>query len=822
VHPGESVGHYTILSHLGSGGMGEVFLAEDTHLDRKVALKLLPVELAKDPDRRLRFITEAKAASALNHPNVCVIHEVDETADQRPFIAMEYIEGRTLDRCAREQRLDVGTIVDVGLQVAEALDAAFEKGIVHRDIKPSNISFTQRGIVKILDFGLAKRLDREGDARPRQSNELKTQAGHVLGTPNYMSPEQALGREVDHRTDLFSLGVVLYELATGRAPFAGTSFGDTINNVVNHEPEPMASSAPDAPLELERITLKCLEKDAGRRYQTPRDLLADFQGLKRGLEGGVTVACAEVTREAVSSRPRPSTPPAESSPISVDALRGSDVFISYASVDDQPLSAERQGWITQFHRDLEVRVEQLSGEPVKIWRHLDPINTGSADDSILKLLPEVKALVSVVSPPFIRSNRCRAEVETFWQAAERAGTARGSSKSRIFKVMKRPVPPADMPPPLSDIFPRLPGFDFFEVDPRTGRLCEYDDSFGAGAKTRYFERVYDVAQEICQVLKESGTGEAAVGDAPPVLIRQGKSIFLAETTADLRADRDRLRRELSERGHTVLPHESLPLDAAELESALEGYLNESDFAVHLVGGRYGLIPEGANDSIVEIQLTAASRQSRHSQLPRLIWMPTGLDPQEDRQAQLIRRVQEDSDFQCGGELVEGGLNSLKNLLLQRLNPPEPARHADTVHGGKGPGRVYLICDQRDEELLEPLQDYLFDEGFEVSLPLFEGSGAEVSEAHRHNLATCDTALVFYGTVTNHWMDMKLMDLVQAAGYGRGKPWAAKAVYVAPPDDRRKARFRTHIAAVIRQSGPFEVTSELREFTDQAKQVPAHG
>ena len=268
------IAHYRVVAKLGSGGMGEVFLAEDTKLDRPVALKLLPKEVAEDATRRKRFLAEAKAASALNHASVCTIYEAGETADGQPFLAMEYLEGQTLDALARRQRLEVREIVGIGVQVAEALEAARLSQVVHRDIKPGNIMVDGQGRVKVLDFGLAKRLDRPGEA------SVLTQEGAVLGTPNYLSPEMALGRDVDSRTDIFSLGAVLYELAAGRNPFAGASFGDTVNNLLNRQPESLHGWNPNVTPEFGRVVLKCLEKDAARRYATPGELAADLRQLK--------------------------------------------------------------------------------------------------------------------------------------------------------------------------------------------------------------------------------------------------------------------------------------------------------------------------------------------------------------------------------------------------------------------------------------------------------------------------------------------------------------------------------------------------------------
>jgi serine/threonine protein kinase/Tfp pilus assembly protein PilF len=295
---GQQVGPYKIHSLLGVGGMGEVYLAQDPRLDRTIALKILPTELASDPDRIRRFIREARAASGLKHPNVATIYEIGKS-DEFHFIAMEYVEGRTLADKISGHPLPIAEIVDIGLQVADALDEAHRKGITHRDIKPANLMLTSREQVKILDFGLAKVTRPEGQALGSDiSTVVKTETGAVMGTVQYMSPEQVLGKEVDHRTDIFSLGVVLYEMATGRLPFTGTSSSETMDRILHGQPEAIARFNYDVPAELDRIIRKCLEKDRERRYQSARELLTDLRNLKRDSESSTR------TVEGVEPRPR--------------------------------------------------------------------------------------------------------------------------------------------------------------------------------------------------------------------------------------------------------------------------------------------------------------------------------------------------------------------------------------------------------------------------------------------------------------------------------------------------------------------------------------
>ena len=282
-----TISHYAIVRKLGSGGMGEVFLAEDSKLRRRVALKLMPREGAGDARTR-RFIQEAHAASALSHPNIAVIYEIGETGDGAPFIAMEYVEGTTLDEKIAGKPLPLPEILDIAIEIADALDEAHAKGITHRDIKPSNLMINARGHVKIVDFGLAKRID--GDGSPESSTRLKTDPGLVLGTVAYMSPEQALGLDVDHRTDLFSFGSVLYEMTTGKLPFAGRTVTETIEQIRHAQPDAIARYNYGAPPELERIIRKLHEKDPANRYQSARELEVDLRNLRRDSTSGERIA----------------------------------------------------------------------------------------------------------------------------------------------------------------------------------------------------------------------------------------------------------------------------------------------------------------------------------------------------------------------------------------------------------------------------------------------------------------------------------------------------------------------------------------------------
>jgi serine/threonine-protein kinase len=277
-----NLSHYRIVSKIGAGGMGEVYLARDTNLDRNVAIKLLSDEFSKDSDRLHRFFQEARAASALNHPNILTIHEIGETEGAH-YIATEFIEGETLRHHIQHSTMKAHNVLDTIVQAASALAAAHQAGIVHRDIKPENIMLRPDGIAKVLDFGLAKLAETQtlsSDTAAPTVAKKDTNPGTIMGTVQYMSPEQARGKIVDARTDVFSLGVVLYEMVSGRAPFAGESSTDVLAAILDKEPAPLARFAPEVPAELQRIVNKSLRKTPDERYQTMRDLLLDLKELR--------------------------------------------------------------------------------------------------------------------------------------------------------------------------------------------------------------------------------------------------------------------------------------------------------------------------------------------------------------------------------------------------------------------------------------------------------------------------------------------------------------------------------------------------------------
>ena len=341
--PGTTLAHYRILKRLGAGGMGEVYLATDSRLDRQVAVKILPSDFCRDPERLSLFTQEAKITSALNHPNVTHVYDIGRAGDVS-YLVMEHVEGESLNVRLDDGPLLLKEVLAIGVQIADALDAAHQSGVVHRDIKPGNVIVNRRGHAKVLDFGLAKICVPK--ARKSEDTQALSDLGLVMGTVQYMSPEQALGRDVDARSDLFSLGTLLYEMATGRLPFDGANPQEVLAKILTAQPDAIARFNYDAPAEFERIVRKCLEKDPEDRYQSAREIVLDLRALAK---------------------------PA-ASPTEAPAKRKTGGKLTAVVVDDEELARLlTRDYLKQSAPDIEITAECGNGfEAVKVINELQP------------------------------------------------------------------------------------------------------------------------------------------------------------------------------------------------------------------------------------------------------------------------------------------------------------------------------------------------------------------------------------------------------------------------------------------------------------------
>ena len=476
-----------------------------------------------------------------------------------------------------------------------------------------------------------------------------------------------------------------------------------------------------------------------------------------------------------------------------------DIFISYAHNDNQAVQEGQRGWIDNFNQALEKRLQVYLGAKPKIWR--DPRLQGNDyfADTLVEQIPKVAILVSVLSPSYIKSEWCRREMQLFCRIAGLTGGVRLGNKARIFKVEKINVPLEKHPEELQF----MTGYQFFYIDEQAHRARELSPESGPHA-IDYWQRIDDVAQDITALLESM---RSSSGSQPDVEVTTatteipGSVVYLAETSFDLSPQRDRIKRELQERGHRVLPDRPLPLNGPELEVLVQEYLKVSKLSIHLIGANYGVIPEASDRSVVCLQNDLAAERSKGNSFARLIWMPEGLQAKEDRQHEFIRYLKYDPTAQHGADLLETSIEELKTYIQDKLRPtPKPSITKSAR--AEGPLRIYLVCDKQDAESITPLEDYFYGQGFEVVLPLMEGDEAEVREDHKESLLMCDAVVIFYGNASEGWLRTKLRDLQKVAGYGRTNPILAKGIFMSGPETTAKARYRTHEALVMRNFGQF--------------------
>lgn len=497
-----------------------------------------------------------------------------------------------------------------------------------------------------------------------------------------------------------------------------------------------------------------------------------------------------------------------------------DVFISYAHIDDVPLVEGQKGWIANFHRALEVRLAQLLGRTPAIWR--DPKLQGNDifADRLVDRLPGVAILVSIISPRYLKSDWCLRELREFMKAANAGGGLRIGHKVRVFKVVKTPVPIDQQVAELQHML----GYEFFTTDAHSGRARELSQGGDADDQRLYWAKLDDLAHDITELLQALDSGGAAsataaepalVGamspratpDSAAAALGEDRIVYLAEATYDLRDKRDAIRRELQALGLRVVPDQPLPPVRPEAEQAIRELLGRSELSIHLVGKSYGLIPEGSTESIVVMQNELAIARAGSADFPRLIWIPDTLECDDERQVRFLDHLRTDPRIQQGADILQTPFEEFRAAVIRRLQKPvvepEAPAAAESAAPDDGLKRVYLISDRRDEHAPSAIADYLYDQGYEVILPVFDGDEVQIRKDHEENLSICDAVLFYYGEGNELWLRQKLREVQKSAAFGRKKPILLKAIYVAPPDSPTKARFRTREAMVIDQRTAFD-------------------
>jgi hypothetical protein len=495
-----------------------------------------------------------------------------------------------------------------------------------------------------------------------------------------------------------------------------------------------------------------------------------------------------------------------------------DIFVSYAHVDNKPFD-NPQGWVDSFVRRLSLRLEQLIGKEPAVWRDTrlqgNEYFAGSIGDGISSTL----LLLSVISPRYVNSDWCRGEIKEFCRHASQAGAGGAGNLSRVFKVVKTHVDEAEMPDELQGLL----GYHFYDFDER-GRPREFRPDDPPNKDQRYWDRLEDLALDVVKALKTFGAdsprdsrrSEEVDTDANALPLE--KKVYLAETTADVTPERDRIRRELQQRGYYVLPDRELPRHAEEFEQKVAEHLSRCALSVQLVGSTYGLIPEGEEErSIIRIQEElAARRASEDASFSRLIWMPPGLEPQGNRHRAFVEAL--NTSLGAGAELLQTSVEDLKMRVVEKLTKlaEAPAKQPNGNGYAEGPRAVYLICDNRDVGDVMPIEDYLFNQGFEVINSAVVSEGDDAAQSHRESLLNCDAALIYYGNANQMWLRSKLWDLQKARGWGRTSPLAAKAVYVSAPQTTDKQRFRTHEVPLVIQNFEGFSPDSLKPFVEAVR------
>lgn len=453
------------------------------------------------------------------------------------------------------------------------------------------------------------------------------------------------------------------------------------------------------------------------------------------------------------------------------------LFISYAHIDNQPLTPEQQGWISRFHLSLEALLSMRLGSKAKIWRDDKLQGNDVFADEIADQFADTAVLVSVLTPRYLNSDWCTKEVAEFCNRAEQNGGIVVENKARIFKVLKAPVDAEEtLPPIMKDLL----GYEFFTIE--DGTPLELDPAYGEKYGQDYNRKVVKLAFDISQLLTKL---EANADDTDPEDQGTAKAeVYLAECSYDCKELREILEGELRRHGHTVLPDQRMPRDEDDYVTAVDQLLARCKLSIHLVGNTYGAVPDGPSQkSVTVLQNELAVKRSKSDALRRVVWLPLGTRPEQARQEAFVEALHQDAEAQFGADLITGDPEELKAAVrsaLDKIERPQPAPAEAPTGSQNGSRLIYLICDQRDRKATVPVRKFCRAQGFDVSLPAFEGDASAVREAHQQLLSSCDGIMVFYGAGDEAWMHTIGNELRKMPAYRGGKPVLANYTYLAGP------------------------------------------
>lgn len=472
-----------------------------------------------------------------------------------------------------------------------------------------------------------------------------------------------------------------------------------------------------------------------------------------------------------------------------------DIFISYAHIDDEALIETQKGWVTEFHRVLSVRLSQLLGREPVIWRDSALQGNHIFDKEIVDQFAEVAAMISIITPRYTKSDWCLKEANSFYETCNKNIGFNVDNFSRIFKVIKTPISIDQQPETLRNTL----GYEFYTMDTNSGRLKELSPYMGLQTE-KFYAKLDDLALDIKQFIEKLEAGLPNKITTPIITTSNGANedikIYLSESSYETKEYRDSIRRELLTGGFKIYPDKPLPYVEVPLVEDVTTLIKESQLSIHIIGENYGLVPEGTQKSIVDIQNEVAAAVSKNNNLKRLIWIPEDKYPKEDRQIAFVNQLKQTTEITFGADIIQSSLEHFKEIVKDKLHTIirekeklSAATNSESVSSGAS-GIIYLICDILDLNEIKPLEDYLFNSGYEVMRPIFEGDETLIRQDHIENLKLCDAAIIFYGNANEIWLRSKFRDFLKINGYGREKPLNVKGIFLAGPPSSAKEGVRS--------------------------------